>query len=89
MTMRTLIFAMTAIAMGSSASAQQPKAIRTVPVQAAPAGAGDLYEVDDDGTVHIDWRAVEQLKATESDRTHLPIAQLMLAIRDRTWKPMD
>ena len=87
--MRTLILAITAIAIGSGASAQQPRAIRTVPVQAAPAGVGDLYAVDDDGTVRIDWRAVEQLKATESDRTQLPIARLMLAIRDRTWKPMD
>jgi hypothetical protein len=46
-----------------------------------------LYEVDEDGTVRIDWAGVETLAASKADRSTLPIAQLMLAIRDRTWKP--
>ena len=47
-----------------------------------------LYAIDEDGTVRIDWITVETLAATKADRTVLPIAQLMLAIRDGTWKPV-
>jgi hypothetical protein len=43
--------------------------------------------IDADGTVRIDWPAVETLAATKADRTVLPLAQLMLAIRDGTRKP--
>jgi hypothetical protein len=32
-------------------------------------------------------QAVETLAASKADRTVLPVAQLMLAIRDGTWKP--
>jgi hypothetical protein len=37
--------------------------------------------------VRIDWHAAETLAASKADRTVLPLAQLMLAIRDGTWKP--
>ena len=46
-----------------------------------------LYTIDADGTVRIDWPAVETLATSKADRTVLPLAQLMLAIRDGTWKP--
>ena len=45
-----------------------------------------LYAIDEDGTVRIDWAAVETLAATKADRTILPLAQLMLAIRDGKWR---
>jgi hypothetical protein len=42
--------------------------------------------IEEDGTVWIDWHAVETLAASKADRTVLPIAQLMLAIRDGSCK---
>jgi hypothetical protein len=45
-----------------------------------------LYVIDEDGAVRIDWPAVETLAASEADRTVLPLAQLMLAIRDGRWR---
>jgi hypothetical protein len=44
--------------------------------------------VEDDGTVRIDWKAVEAIAGSKSNRIMLQVAQLMLAIRDRTWKPV-
>jgi hypothetical protein len=43
--------------------------------------------IDGDGTVRIDWPVVETLAASKADRTVLPLAQLMLAIREESWKP--
>jgi hypothetical protein len=45
--------------------------------------------VEDDGTVRIDWRTAEAVVGSKSNRVVLPVAQLMLAIRDRTWKPLQ
>ncbi len=47
-----------------------------------------LYEIAPDGTVVIDWRAVEAAAEGTADRTTTPIAETMLAISDGTWKPM-
>jgi hypothetical protein len=43
--------------------------------------------IDEDGTVRIDWPAVETRAASKAGRTVLPVAQLMLGIRDGTWRP--
>ena len=65
-----------------------PKRVKTEIIRESAPGASILYAIDEDGTVSINWNAVETLATSEADRTMLPIAQLMLAIRDRTWKPV-
>jgi hypothetical protein len=87
--MRALI-AITLLLGGVSASAAQqgPKSVKTEIVREAAHGAEVLYQVEPDGTVRIDWEVVETLAASKSDQTLLPIAQLMLTIRDRTGKPV-
>ena len=48
-----------------------------------------LYAIDEEtGEVQIDWTLAEDIVATKSDPVVLPIAQLMLAIRDGKWKPL-
>lgn len=76
-----------ALAGPSAAAAQEPKRVQTVKVHAQPDGAGTLYEIKPDGQVLIDWEAAETLVSSKSDRVVLPIAIVMLAIRDGTWKP--
>ena len=39
--------------------------------------------------VQIDYETVETLASKKPDRTTLPIAQVMLAVRGRTWKPVQ
>jgi hypothetical protein len=51
-------------------------------------GLQSLYAIDPDGTVRIDWDAVETLSVSKADRIALPIAQLMLAIREGIRKPL-
>jgi hypothetical protein len=80
----TLIAALTAPAPAQD----QPKSLKTVRIHEPAPGSPNLYAIDADGTVRIDWPAVETLAATKADRTELSIAQLMLAIRDGTWKPL-
>ena len=75
-------------ALAAPALAQnQPKPLKTTRIREPSPAVATLYVIDEDGTVRIDWPAVETLAATKADRTVLPIAQLMLAIRDGTWKP--
>lgn len=62
--------------------------VRTERIAGAPVGVG-LYEVATDGTVRIDWRAVEAAAEGHVDRTSTPVAKTMLAIRDGRWKPMN
>jgi hypothetical protein len=78
-----LITALTAPALAQD----QPKSLKTTRIREPAPGMAALYAIDADGTVRIDWPAVETLAASKSDRTVLPLAQLMLAIRDGTWKP--
>jgi hypothetical protein len=66
----------------------QPKPLKTIRIREPAPGMDTLYAIDEDGTVRIDWPAVETLAASKADRTVLPLAQLMLAIRDGTWKAM-
>ncbi|MDR6304682.1 hypothetical protein GGQ85_002394 [Nitrobacter vulgaris] len=70
------------------ASAQEPKAIKTVKVTQSLDDTA-LYEVKDDGTVLIDWAEVEALAASKQNPLLLPQAQVMLAIRDGKWKAMN
>ena len=65
----------------------QPKSLKTTRIHEPAPGSSNLYAIDADGTVRIDWPAVETLAASKADRTVLPLAQVMLAIRDGTWKP--
>jgi hypothetical protein len=75
-------------ALAAPALAQdQPKSLKTVRIHEPAPGSPNLYVIDEDGTVRIDWPAVETLAASKADRTILPLAQVMLAIRDGTWKP--
>ncbi|MGM4927661.1 hypothetical protein [Tardiphaga sp. 619_E2_N8_5] len=62
--------------------------VRTEKITSTPVGVG-LYEVGSDGTVLVDWRAVEAAAEGPVDRTLTPVAQMMLAIRDGKWKPMS
>jgi hypothetical protein len=72
---------------GPALAQDQPKSLKTVRIRDQSPGSPNLYVIDEDGTVRIDWPAVETLAASKADRTVLPLAQLMLAIRDGTWKP--
>lgn len=72
----------------TTASAQEPKAIKTIKITQSLNDTA-LYEVKDDGTVLIDWDEVEALVASKQNPILTPQAQVMLAIRDGKWKAMD
>jgi hypothetical protein len=84
---RLLAFMLIAVLAGPAFAQDQPKPLKTVRIREPAPGSPNLYVVDEDGTVRIDWPAVETLAASKADRIVLPLAQLMLAIRDGTWKP--
>jgi hypothetical protein len=87
--MRRLLAFLLIAALAAPALAQdQPKSLKTVRIHEPAPGSPNLYVIDEVGTVRIDWPAVETLAASKADRTVLPLAQLMLAIRDGTWKPV-
>jgi hypothetical protein len=86
--MHRFLASMLIAALAAPALAQdQPKSLKTVRIREPAPGMDTLYVIDADGTVRIDWPAVETLAASQADRTVLPLAQLMLAIRDGAWKP--
>ncbi len=64
------------------------KSVKTLKIQKPSPEAAALYAIEPDGTVKIDWDAVETLVASKADRTMSPVAEVMLAIRERKWKPM-
>jgi hypothetical protein len=70
------------------ASAQEPKAVKTVKVIQS-LNDTPLYDVKDDGTVLIDWDEVEALAGSKRNPILKPQARVMLAIRDGKWKAMD
>lgn len=71
-----------------AAAQDAPKTVKTLKLsETAP--SLELYAVSSDGTVAIDWKAVENVVAMGSDRLAMPTATMMLAIRDGTWKPMQ
>jgi hypothetical protein len=84
---RFLAFMLIAALAGPALAEDQPKLLKTVRIHAPAPGSSTLYVIDEDGAVRIDWHTAETLAASKADRTVLPIAQLMLAIRDGTWKP--
>jgi hypothetical protein len=84
---RLLAFLLIAALAAPALAQDQPKSLKTVRIREQAAGSPNLYVIDEDGTVRIDWPAVETLAASKADRTVLPLAQLMLAIRGGTWKP--
>ena len=85
---RFLAFLLIAALAAAALAQDQPKSLKTVRIHEPAPGSPNLYVIDEDGTVRIDWPAVETLAASKADRTVLPLAQLMLAIRDGTWKPV-
>jgi hypothetical protein len=84
---RFLALLLIAALAGPALAQGQPKPLKTVRIHEPAPGSPNLYVIDEDGTVRIDWPAVETLAGSKADRTVLPLAQLMLAIRDGTWKP--
>jgi hypothetical protein len=72
----------------TTASAQEPKAVKTVRVTQS-LNVTAIYEVKDDGSVLIDWAEVEALAASKQNPILSPQARVMLAIRDGKWKSMD
>ena len=66
----------------------QPKSVKTQRIQHTSPEENALYKIESDGTVKIDWNVVETLASTKADRTMSPFAEVMLAIRDKSWKPM-
>jgi hypothetical protein len=83
---RLLAFTLIAALSAPALAQDQPKPLKTIRIREPAPGMDTLYVIDADGTVRIDWPAVETLAATKADRTVLPLAQLMLAIRDGRWK---
>jgi hypothetical protein len=83
---RCLAFLLIAALAGPALAQDQPKSLKTIKIREPAPLSPELCEIDEDGTVRIDWPSVETLAASKADRTVLPLAQLMLAIRDRTWK---
>lgn len=74
----------------TTASAQDgpPKSVKTLKIQKSSPEMTALYAIDPDGTVKIDWDAVETMASSKADRNMSPMAEVMLAIRDRKWKPL-
>ncbi|MEH2469186.1 hypothetical protein V1281_001560 [Nitrobacteraceae bacterium AZCC 2161] len=88
--MRVEWIAVLAIMLPAVASAQEitQRPVRTEKITGAPAGVG-LYQIGPDGTIFIDWRAIEAAANGPADRMSAPIARVMLAIRDSKWKSMS
>lgn len=84
---RALALLLIAALAGPALAQDQPKTLKTVRIREPAPGMDTLYAIGEDGTVRIDWQLAEALAASKADRTVLPLAQLMLAIRDGTWKP--
>jgi hypothetical protein len=84
---RTLAFLLIAAVAEAALAQDQPKPLKTIRIHEPAPGSPNLYVIDEDDTVRINWDAVETLATSKADRTVLPLAQLMLAIRDGTWKP--
>lgn len=65
-----------------------PKSVKTMRIQQPSLEVTTLYSIAPDGVVKIDWGAVETLASSRADKTLSPVAEVMIAIRDRTWRPM-
>ena len=78
----------TILLLATTSALAEPKRVKTETIRKSAPGLNILYVVEDEGTVRIDWKAAEAIVGSKSNRVVLPVAQLMLAIRDRTWKPL-
>lgn len=78
----------TVLLLSLTATAQDPKAVKTVKVTQSLNDTA-LYEVKEDGTVLIDWDEVESLAVSRKNPVLTPQAKVMLAIRDGKWKAMN
>jgi hypothetical protein len=74
--------------LATTSTLAEPKRVKTETIRESAPGLNILYVVEDDGTVRIDWKTAEAIVGSKSNSVVLPVAQLMLAIRDRTWKPL-
>lgn len=86
--MRWILVGLTILMSLAVAAQDGPKSVKTLKIQKASPEATPLYAIEPDGTVKIDWDAVEILASSKADRTMSPVAEVMLAIRDHKWKPM-
>jgi hypothetical protein len=88
--MRWVLIGLLMVMSLTAASAQEgpPKSFKTLKIQRSSLEATAFYAIDPDGTVKIDWDAVETLASSKADRTMSPVAEVMLAIRGGKWKPM-
>lgn len=68
-----------------SAAQDPPRSVKTIRVEGL---ASTFYRVGSDGTVEINWRAVETA-AISSDLSKSDIARAFIAIRDGSWKTMQ
>lgn len=75
-----------ALALTAPACAQQPA---FVTAWAEPHDHGVIAEINDDGSVYIDMRAVDATRADPAASPSLRrYADLIAAIRDGTWRPL-
>lgn len=87
LTLLTLVM-LVSFAAAVSADDRAPKSVKTLKIQRSTPESTALYAIESDGTVKIDWDAVETLASSKADKTMSPVAEVMLAIRDRKWKPL-
>lgn len=88
--MRTVLFLLFIITSTPTSSFGQdvPKPVKTEKIHQAPPEKTGLYSVEENGVVRIDWDTVQTLATSKADRTLSPIAEVMIAIRDNTLKPL-
>ena len=67
---------------------QEKRRVKAETIRESAPWSPESLPIDPDGTVRIDWDAVETLSVSKADRIALPIAQLMLAIREGIRKPL-
>jgi hypothetical protein len=60
----------------STAQDAPPKSVKTLKIQKSSPETTALYAIDPDGTVKIDWEAVETLVSSKADRTMSPVAEV-------------
>jgi hypothetical protein len=61
-----LAFILIAAVAGPALAQDQPKSLKTVRIREPAPGSANLYVVDEDGTVRIDWHAVETPAASKA-----------------------
>ncbi len=77
---------MLAAMLPAAADAQAPKPVKTVKIRPSSTTSA-LFSTAPDGSVLIDWSLVEETAASP-DASAADVARMMIAVRDRRWKPM-